>query len=318
MLRYDNYILKFQAKTIVKDFFGKNTELISFKRLSGGKSAKTYHIISSADVNGILIRVAHVHKKALLNYEKIMMSGEQATAELLLSQGISVPKVLKYCPYGSIIKREYAIYEFVQSHKPTDWNKIDCASLMPIIDAFHKIEGKAFGFCCHAVYGTWHEFLSDYSEELFTLAKKHRLFKDTGYIEDLRSEIKNSKEIFNEIKTPYFVHNDIGRKNFLYEKDDEKYVYKTLIDLERSMFGDIDFDLGRAKLTDSTLYQYIVDHTKDESMSLNRKKRLRIYSLLQYLKHMYLLCGQYWLPFRFKKIQKLYIQCFNNRVNNNI
>lgn len=314
MLRNDNYIFKFQARSIIEDFYGKNTELKRFDRLSGGKSAKTYRIISSADDKGILVRVAHVHKKALLNYEKIMMSSEQATAELLLSHGIYAPKVLKYCPYGSVINREYAIYEFIENSKPTDWNKIDCSSLLPIIESFHKIQGKAFGFCCQAVYGSWFEFIFNYSEELFQLAKKHRLFKDIRYIEDLRSEIINSKELFNEIVTPYFVHNDIGRKNFLYEKDGERFVYKALIDMERSMFGDIDFDLGRARLTDGVLYQYIIEHTKDENMSSNRKKRLRIYSLLQYMKHMYLLRGQYWLPFSFKIIQKYYIQCFNDKI----
>jgi aminoglycoside phosphotransferase (APT) family kinase protein len=318
MLKCDNLLSKRQINKILKDFYNKPDKLISKTRLTGGKSNAAYKVVSSSNLNGILIRSAHVDKTALLSFEKNMMAREQATAETLAANGVPVPKVLKYCPYGSVIKREYAIYEFIPSDEPK-WEKDQSGGYVPpnldfdavndAVNRMHAICGNGFGYLSMPLFKTWYEFILSLGGELLGLAETHHFFEDKQYTEGLRAYIQSGKEIFDEIKEPFFVHNDIGQKNMLFKNINGKFVLHTVIDIERSMFGDTDWEFSRAKLTDENCYSHIMNDQK-QNLPVNRIKRLRIYSLLNLLISMHTMKVKHRAPDYFKELRERYIDIF--------
>jgi|AGTN01.2.fsa_nt_gi Predicted aminoglycoside phosphotransferase len=314
MLLIDNLINKRRAEKIVKDFYGNGAKLLSMKKLPGGKSNAVYRLISDKDPNGVVVRSAHLNKKSLLVHEKSALPSEAEATKLLLENGIDVPHFLKYRKRGEVIDREYAVYKFIKSDVPGREDEIDYKSLNEVIEKLHAIKGNYFGFIGRTRYGSWYEFIADFSGELLGLAEKYRFFKDKKYTAELGEEIKKSEDIFNEINTPYYVHNDIGRKNFLFGKKGNAFHFLALIDLENSLFGDADFEFGRAKLTDGQCYDRVMLKER-ENLAPNRIKRLRIYSLINYLISMHIMRVKYRLPRYFKRLRERYIECFENKDN---
>jgi len=85
-----------------------------------------------------------------------------------------------------------------------------------------------------------------------------------------------------------------------------------VIDIERSLSGDPDFEYSRAALTDRICYNKVMLASR-AGMTPARAARLRIYSLLNYLISMHILRGQYFIPGYFYKLKKYYIERFNQK-----
>lgn len=321
MLKNDNLLCRKEVKIILKDFYDNREKLKHKKRLAGGKNNATYHVISSSSQKGILIRSAHIDKTNLLSFEKNMMSQEKTTLSMLDTAGIPVPKLLKYVPFGEVIKKEYAIYEYIENDRPifekVSKNEyippnVDFESLNLLVDKVHEIKGSGFGYVSKPLYSSWYSFIVDLSNELLDIAERHSFFADKIYIEELRKEIADSKEIFEEIKEPIFLRNDIGLKNYLFKQVGDEYRCIYLIDVELSMFGDIDFEFSRAKLTDKFCYDKIMTEHK-QNLTPNRIKRLRIYSLLNYLISMHIMKVKYYIPQYFNTLKKQFIEIFDEQ-----
>lgn len=148
-----------------------------------------------------------------------MMSQEKTTLSMLGAAGIPVPKLLKYVPFGEVIKKEYTIYEYIESDRPifekVSKNEyippnINFESLNLLIDKVHEIKGSGFGYVSKPLYSSWYSYIVDLSNELLDIAEQHSFFVDNIYIEELRREIADSKEIFEEIKNLYFCITILG------------------------------------------------------------------------------------------------------------
>lgn len=80
------------TQKIVQDIFGWNTEIKTFKILSGGMFNTTHFIETVKPSKKLVLRVARIRQELLFDFEKNMMSAEPGIYELLRSNNIPVPK----------------------------------------------------------------------------------------------------------------------------------------------------------------------------------------------------------------------------------
>ena len=312
----DHLLSREQAELIAKDLFGSEETLLSFERLKGGYTNAAYRLTSSSNDNGILIKSAHKKQSALLSYETNMFAHEINTSQMLLMNNVRTPKVLKYSPYGEIMEKEYAVYEYIKSDYPpndADISLIDYKSLDTVITRFHSIKGDGFGYLSRSLYVTWYSFIVALGTELLRLAEDHMFLEDKGYTVELKAEISESRDIFEEITASYYIHNDIGKKNFLFKRSGDFYSFLALIDLERSMYGDLDFEYSRAELTDPECYKHIMLDGR-QNVSANRSKRLRIYMLINLLISMHFMKVKCNAPLLMEQLTKIFIKRFKEKV----
>ena len=308
MLANDNIIRKRHIGIISKIIFDKRRANISILRILSGKSNAVYKCV--IDNKCYIIKSGHINKKLMLSFEKKLLLREKNALDLMHKQGIKVPKIIGYYPFGTVIKKEFSIIEYIENDKIDDKSKIDFYQLYDVYNDIHDIHGDNFGYIGGKQYDKWYDFICSLSYELLDLASKYNMLNNC-VIAGLRKEICNNKELFDRILQPCFVQNDFGVKNILFEEKSGQYEFKALIDFEHSLYGDPDFELARMEMTDKYCFNKIKEFVNYE-VDDDRVARFRIYSLLCILISMHIMKVKNNVPIKYKILKNKFIELYIN------
>ncbi|WP_405143932.1 aminoglycoside phosphotransferase family protein [Paenibacillus sp. FSL H7-0942] len=244
---------------LVEINFGSDTKVKVFGLLQGGLFNTTYRIqLEHTPYTDVILRLAPERGEMaagsasdpLFSFERTMMSAEPIVYEYYRKAGIPAPNIIACDDSGSIISRTYMFMEFIPS------KQLDHASISDInkerlyhqLGAYtaimHQIEGASFGWPQGdgSIKGSdqWSEVLYSFAEE--TALKAARADYMPGVGEEIAAIFMQNKDLFDQVTRPVLVHNDLWEANVLVHQENGELNIAAIIDGDRSMFADREFE----------------------------------------------------------------------------
>ncbi|GAA0068639.1 hypothetical protein UT300003_01620 [Clostridium sardiniense] len=289
---------KEELSKIVENYFGIGTKFKA-KLISGGLFNTTYHIEIFKDKQQVILRVGPINRNLLLPFENNLMKGEEYVYKLCIDNEIPCSKILLCDTEKKIINRDYMIVDYIDSKVLYDvkvskdiedrlYNEVG-----EYISKLHNITSKKFGRVYDISKGDgfdlWSEYLIDEISELNDRIREFDIF-DYKQLELFKSCIYKYKEILDEVKIPHLVHGDLWAGNILVEEINDNYNIAAIIDADRAIFGDVDFEFANPWITNES---FIKGYGIGLSSDIKSKTRRKIYSLLYALMDSYVWTIEY-------------------------
>ncbi|WP_440118747.1 phosphotransferase family protein [Paenibacillus sp. QZ-Y1] len=244
---------------LVENTFGTATKVKSFGLLQGGLFNTTYRIqLEYASYTDVILRLAPERGEMpagsgsdpLFSFERTMMAAEPIVYEYYRKAGIPAPNMIACDDSGLIIARTYMFMEFIPS-KQLDHSSISEAEkerlyhqLGVYTAVMHQIQGASFGWPQGdgMIKGSehWSEVLHSFAEE--TAAKAAQVEYMPGVGKEITDIFIQHKDLFNQVTVPVLVHNDLWEANVLVHEDNGELSIAAIIDGDRSMFADREFE----------------------------------------------------------------------------
>ncbi|MDR2047546.1 MAG: aminoglycoside phosphotransferase family protein [Clostridiales bacterium] len=307
-----------KLEKIAKDLYGNSTVIIKSELLKGGLFNTTYYVKTNGDKYGIVIRLAPVNKRLLFEFEKDMMSAEPIFHQMLHDNNIKTSKILKYSPLGEVIDREYIVSEYIKSI-PMNHPSL---KLFPLKSVYrevgamtrkmHSITSNKFGWLRkgndYGMFDTWFGFISFFGEELAGKLKSNNIL-EANHIDRFEEIITASEDILNEIETPRMTHTDLWQGNILLSGNGGEYRVAALIDLDRIIFGDRDWDLATPWMINGV---FMKGYGEKFNYGRKRRNRMKIYKIINLLFDCYVSIVEYNDEKKYNKEKKEAIELLRN------
>lgn len=227
-----------------------HTTPIQYHLLSGGLFNTTY-FVDTVDVGKVVLRMGPVNRHLLMPFEHHLMETEAIFYDLCRARDIPVSEVLALSTDKSMLDRDYMIVRYIPSKnfydvKPEGQLHADLFSAYgKQVANMHTIKSKKFGRLPDVARGggfdTWGECLQWEIEEYLSVATKFDIFEPRD-IRDLREVYRIHKPLADTVGEATLVHTDMGPGNILARTDVEPPIFGALIDPDRGMWGDVEFD----------------------------------------------------------------------------
>lgn len=276
---------KEELNKIIENYFGIG---IKFKErlISGGLFNTTYYIEIPEENKKVILRVGPVNRDLLMPFELNLMKGEEYVYKLCENNKIPCSNVLLCDTEKKIINRDYMMVEYVDSKALSEIkisedieNKL-YYEVGQHISKLHSITSEKFGRVYDVSedngFSLWSEYLIDEVSKLSNKIRKFNIF-DEEQLELFKSCIYKYKEILDEVKTPHLVHGDLWAGNILVENKNNNFNIAAIIDADRAIFGDIEFEFANPWITNK---HFIKGYGKELSNDTKSEIRKKIYSLL--------------------------------------
>ncbi|WP_458461121.1 phosphotransferase family protein [Paenibacillus sp.] len=244
---------------LVQIHFGTATIVKDFSLLQGGLFNTTYRIqLEHASYTDVILRLAPERGEMpagsasdpLFSFERTMMAAEPVVYEYYRKAGIPAPNIIACDASGSIIPRTYMFMEFIPSKQlnHSSISETDKERLYHQLGAYtaimHQIEGASFGWPQGdgTIKGSdqWSEVLHSFAEE--TTRKAARAEYMPGVGEEITAIFMKNKDLFDQVTRPVLVHNDLWEANVLVHVKNGELNIAAIIDGDRSMFADREFE----------------------------------------------------------------------------
>ena len=250
---------------LVHKHFGNHVFIKQFGLLRGGLFNTTYRIqLEHTSVTDVILRLAPEQvdvpssetiaeiawSDPLFSFERTMMAAEPVVYERYRKAGIPAPEVLACDDSGLDVPRTYMFMTFIPSvqldHAAV--NKLDKQRLYKQLGAYtaamHQIRGASFGWpqADGSIRGSgqWSEVLRMFADE--TTRKAHEKAFMPGAGEKITAIFKQHRLLFDSIKQPVLVHNDLWAANVLVHGEQGCMSIAAIIDGDRSMYADREYE----------------------------------------------------------------------------
>lgn len=248
---------------------------------SGGLFNTTY-LLTLADDRKMILRVGPVHPELLMYYEKEMMAAEAFVFKAMEAAGIPCSHVVAT---GKINRRDFMLVDYIESCplsavQLTDEERqtVMCEAT-DALSMLHQMIGPAYGRVAEVLQGRghpdWYSHVLYEVEMLMTQARTCGSFS-AAEADHLITCIKHCKNALSEVVRPTLCHGDLWGGNILIRQAEDGWHLAAIIDMDRALYGDIDFDL-------SCPWFRHKDHYNQPKNSRNRKIRQAVYDMLFFL-----------------------------------
>ena len=227
-----------------------HTTLTEYRLLTGGLFNTTY-FVDTVDCGKVVVRMGPVKRHLLMPFEHQLMQTEAMFYDLCHAGGVPVSEVLFLSTDKSLLGRDVMIVRYIPSKNFYD---IDAEGELRTqlftdfgrrVAALHQIQSPKFGRLPDVARGggfdTWGACLRQEIEDYLSVATKYDIFADKD-IRDLREVYRRYEELANTVKTATLVHTDMGPGNILARTDTQPPTFGALIDPDRGLWGDLEFD----------------------------------------------------------------------------
>lgn len=269
---------------IAHDLLGTGAQITEARVLKGGMFNTTYYL--EAEGQAFALRVGPVNRQLLFAYEKDMMAAEPHFHALLSAHGIPTTQVVCYRPAGSVIDREYIITTYLPSIPMNDetLKGADLAAAYTQAGAYthkmHDITGKRFGWWRpdgSKAYDTWYAFIKAFADECIQQCGRHGIFDEPDLkLFDAYMRDASTKKLLDAIQTPRFVHTDLWQGNVLLKKENGSYTVAAIIDHDRAIFGDTQWDLAMPWMHNDAYLQGYGSMPVPDADTLERRTLYRV------------------------------------------
>lgn len=250
-----NLFQEADAALIQKIFAEKlnENELESAALLSGGLFNTTYKVHGSRGI--YIIRFGPVNRHLLIGFEQNLMAAEDYVYSLCRANQIICPTVLVCDTSKSLLDRDYMITEYIDGIVMADAQLPDRDSIYEEMGAYakalHAITGDRFGFVSRILADsrayTWAECLMREVNEMLDALRQAGYFtkEEAAAVQHVYME---HQPLLDQIETAHLLHTDLWDGNVIIAKSNEKEELenstriKAVIDADRAVFGDVDFE----------------------------------------------------------------------------
>lgn len=238
--------------------------------------------LSGENAQAVILRIGPQNRKPLLRFENDLMTGEVYIYELCRKNGVDCPEILAYDQsrrFGDFLFLiEKCIVGRPLSELEADDKEAFHKQAGEQVRHIHKLRNNAFGRVSELVksmgFPTWKEFIYDELDDVLTRSLANGVF-DKPEAEELKQVYRQCDALLSEITVPYLVHADLWDGNLLVDKATGKL---TIIDMDRAVFGDVDFEFASLWIIDEMFCAgYGID--KADFEQTNRKLRRMLYRL---------------------------------------
>lgn len=276
-----------------------STDRFAAKLLDGGMFNTTYRI----DVGGssFVLRMGPVNRHLLLPFERNLMIGEAEFYRRCREVGLPVSEIVALDTRRDITDRDYMIVRFVENigmfqlpEGGSDWNAV-MENVGRFTARMHQIEGARFARLSDAAEGRGYDRWSDFIlSELNSVSRAYE--SSDQYTPDELAEIRDAFHRFvpllDEITVPHLLHVDIWHGNVLVKPDGSNQI-AAVIDGDRAIWGDVDFDLQKEWLHNP---EFERGYGQPQIITPQREIRRKLYRILMHMIDGYVWKHEYMMP----------------------
>lgn len=289
-------------------------ELIAITLLNGGLFNTTYKVKTAAET--YIIRFSPVNQHLLMGFEKNLMIAENHVYSLCKAHQISCPKVIACDTSRKLLDRDYMITSYIPGTVMSNATLAEheksllFESVGKYAASLHAITSDRFGFVSRILTKqqtySWSECLIREVKEILSALEYKSCFS-TDEVACILNVFMRNQCLLDEIKTPHLLHTDLWEGNFIISYNDKKPFLKTVIDGDRAVFGDIDFEWA-APWMNIPAIQKGAGIIKENFLTPSRMKRRNIYRIFYALINCYVGAVEYndWNMFYEGKKEVLY------------
>ena len=259
-----------------------HTAVTDYHLLSGGLFNTTY-FVDTAACGKVVLRMGPINRHLLMPFEHQLMQTEAMFYNLCHKRSVPVSEVLYLSTDKSLLDRDVMIVRYIPSKNFYDINAQGELKAKLFQDfgrnvaVMHEIKSPKFGRLPDVARGggfdTWGACLRQEIEDYLTVATKFDIF-DERDVRDLREVYRIHEPLANSVTEATLVHTDMGPGNILARTDAEPPVFGALIDPDRGMWGDVEFDFCRIQwmLCDDFIAGYGRDVRVCDAETLRRRE----------------------------------------------
>lgn len=224
--------------------------IVSATALSGGLFNTTY-LLELCDNTKLVLRLGPINQHLLMPFEHHVMLATAKTSELFQVHGIPTAHVIAYDETLTNIDRSYLLMEYISGKtlyvlEPSLREQCYLEAGL-YTQRIHSIQGKRFGRLADIASGgghdSWSAALNAEVQDYISYADRYGLF-NTKVLSRIDTIYRKYAPILDEIATPYLTHGDLWPANIITDctTTSDDYHIVAIIDTDRAMFGDPDFD----------------------------------------------------------------------------
>lgn len=278
-----------EAEKIIRHYF-PTSKINSISLLKGGLFNTTYKLVVGSQDKELILRVGPVNREFLLPFEHNLMSAEVYVNKLLIENDIPTPTVVVCDTTKSIIDRDFMITEYINCITLSD-NLISEACKDKLYEEvgrytfkLHSIKGAKFGrvsdYLARISYDNWNDFLISHVNGIGKRCLDYDVF-DKETIDKVIKVYKNNQILFKNIVEPNLVHADLWAGNILISgSDSNSYKVSAIIDADRAVFGDIDFEFASPWIINDAFIRGYGHIPENENRQLKLKKYNLLYNII--------------------------------------
>lgn len=295
---------------IIKKWF--HTDILQeYFLLKGGLFNTTYKIIYGEERKEAVLRAAPINRHLLLEFEENLMEAEYVFCEYCKKKQIPTSNILVCDTTKQIIDRDFMIAEYIPSISLSDlsipeeqkkklYYEVGC-----YVKKMHEITKKNFGRLSREVKGetwkSWYEYsiyeIENVLKGFRARQEKKKLYGEAFSKDEEKILIKTFekyKSILDTTTVSHLLHTDLWEGNVLVSQIEEEYKVAGIIDGDRAIWGDVDYDLYSPwMINEDFLRGYGMQKEKNVLSDSDREKKKKLYYLWYDLINSYVYYAEY-------------------------
>lgn len=258
--------------------------------MDGGLFNTTYHVTYGAKRREAVLRLGPVNRQFLMGHEENLMRAEAEVCRLCAEHGIPCSKVLALDCSRTTVDRDYMIAEYIpsiamnQAELTGEERDALHREMGGWLRRFHEMEGGSFGFVSRILEGkcfsSWGDALLFETEDILNRMEKYLGCDGRG----VRAAFYRNKPLLDRVAPARLLHTDMWEGNVLLDRETHEIL--ALIDGDRAVYGDPDFEFASSWMENPALLRgYGI--VPEEEISPERRQRRVLYRIFYSLLEAY-------------------------------
>jgi len=240
-----------QVLSAIRGALGDQARVISRQPMDGGHFNTLYDIQTECPERRVVLRIAPSGQTLLRDYERTMMLAEPFIYDLIARADVPTVRVLLVDGSRSIIPYDYMIVDYIDAVSmrhpsvPVEARPQLMHEAGRYTARIHGIAGERFGWIMPDgdIRGSesWAEVFGELLAEMCAMTREAAIFSPADTVAMLECYWSH-REVFDECRSPVLVHNDIWDPNILVKEKEGTWRVEAIIDADRAMFADREFE----------------------------------------------------------------------------
>lgn len=271
----------------------------SSQKLTGGMF-NTTSLITMDNGERYVLRMGPVNRHLLMPFEYTLMQGEALFIQLAKQVGIPTADVIVCDTSRTLIDRDYMLTRYISGFPMTsrDVPKEVRSELQQQVGqltaTLHQVSSTHFGRLSQVAVG---KGCQSWSEWVLRAANHWYACTDGLLSDDERKSyvdlFRHYQPLLDAITTPHLIHADLWDGNVLVRCENNRWEVAAIIDGDRALFGDIDFEFASGWMMTDAFY---TGYGMRPSDAPDCQIRRTLYKLLYALNDFYICLAEYNKP----------------------
>ena len=249
-----SFLFREEPHDVIARIFSRSLgegDVTAARLLDGGMFNTTYLVGCGSPERLFVLRLGPVERQRLLGFERGLMRAEERVCAVCRSLDLPCSRVLAVDCSRALVDRDYMVVDYIPSVPMCDAGlgrgekERLYHELGRWLRRLHSVRGEGFGFVSRQLEGLsfprWSEALS-FEIADFTARLESAGGLTAAEVARVRGIYAQNAALFDEISEPRLLHTDIWEGNVLL--DGETHAILAVIDGDRAIFGDPDFEFA--------------------------------------------------------------------------